>query len=135
MLCNLILDTHPDTRMTRGVYQFLTKEFIISHRQFVCRNLQVTLTLDMLFERFMITIDEHDLVQEKESKPSKRQELMRILLDRPETTWISGFISVLRLTGHDTMLKQLQNLSTIGQVIGILLYRDVKITGQYKFIF
>ncbi|XP_063437351.1 uncharacterized protein LOC134718633 [Mytilus trossulus] len=111
-------DTNPDTRMTRGVYQFLTREFIINHLEFVCQNLQVTLTLDMLFEHYIITIDEHDLVQEKESKPSKRQELMRILLDRPETTWISGFLSVLRLTEHDRMLEQLQNLSTIGRVIG-----------------
>lgn len=72
----------------------------------------------MLFERNIITIEEHDCVQGLETKPRKRRELMRILLDRQDTTWIPSFINVLRLTGHETMLDYLLNLTS--QVSGTL---------------
>ncbi|CAC5381420.1 unnamed protein product [Mytilus coruscus] len=95
-----------------------TKAFIEQHLEYVCQNLQVSATLDMLFERNIITIDVHDCVQGLETKSRKRSELMRLLLERQETTWISSFINVLRLTGHDTMLDYLLNLTATSQISG-----------------
>lgn len=113
-----ILDTNSDANTTGRIYQCLTKAFIKQHLEYICKNLQVITTLDLLLERSIISIDEHDLVQNKETKSSKRKELMKILLDRPYTTWISNFITVLRLTGHDALLQQLEQISTTGLVSG-----------------
>ncbi|VDI59721.1 Hypothetical predicted protein [Mytilus galloprovincialis] len=89
-----------------------TKALIEQHLEYVCQNLQVSATQDMLFERNIITIDEHDCVQGLETKSRKRRELMKILLDRADTTWIPSYINVLRLTGHETMLDYLLNLTS-----------------------
>ncbi|XP_052059164.1 uncharacterized protein LOC127699830 isoform X1 [Mytilus californianus] len=111
-------DANSDANTTGRIYQCLTKAFIKQHREYICKNLQVISTLDLLFERSIISINEHDLVQNKETKSSKREELMKILLNRPDTTWISNFITVMRLTGHDAMFQQLLQISTTGQVSG-----------------
>lgn len=111
------LDTNSAANLVVVDHRF-TKALIEQHLEYVCQNLQVSATQDMLFERNIITIDEHDCVQGLETKSRKRRELMKILLDRADTTWIPSFINVLRLTGHETMLDYLLNLTS--QVSGTL---------------
>ena len=86
----------------------MTSEKIEQNLDYIASNLQIGFVLDKLFERQIITIDEHDEVQRKSPKPEKRRTLLSLLLSRPDTNWLSGFIRVLENTGHDNLLKHLR---------------------------
>ena len=86
----------------------MTSEKIEQNIDYIASNLEIGIVLDKLFERQLITIDEHDGVQRKVTKPEKRRTLLSLLLRRPDTNWLSGFIRVLENTGHDNLLIHLR---------------------------
>jgi hypothetical protein len=86
----------------------VTSEKIEQNLDYIASNLQIGIVLDKLFERQLITIDEHDGVQRKVTKPEKRRTLLSLLLSRPDTNWLSGFIRVLHNTGHINLLERLR---------------------------
>ena len=93
----------------------MTSEKIEQNLDYITSNLEIGIVLDKLFERQLITIDEHDEVQRKITKPEKRRTLLSLLLSRPNTNWLSGFIRVLENTGHDNLLKHLRRHVSNGQ--------------------
>jgi hypothetical protein len=93
----------------------VTSEKIEQNFDYTASNLEIGFVLDKLFERQLITIDEHDGVQRKSTKPEKRRTLLSLLLSRPDTNWLSGFIRVLENTGHDNLLKHLRWHASNGQ--------------------
>jgi hypothetical protein len=93
----------------------VTSEKIEQNLDYITSNLEIGIVLDKLFERQLITIDEHDEVQRKVTKPEKRRTLLSLLLSRPNTNWLSGFIRVLENTGHDNLLKHLRRHVSNGQ--------------------
>ena len=93
----------------------MTSEKIEQNLDYITSNLEIGIVLDKLFERQLITIDEHDEVQRKVTKPEKRRTLLSLLLSRPNTNWLSGFIRVLENTGHDNLLKHLRRHVSNGQ--------------------
>ena len=93
----------------------MTSEKIEQNIDYIASNLEIGIVLDKLFERQLITIDEHDGVQRKVTKPEKRRTLLSLLLRRPDTNWLSGFIRVLENTGHDNLLKHLRRHVSNGQ--------------------
>ena len=86
----------------------MTSEKIEQNLDYIASNLEIGIVLDMLFERQIITIDEHDGVQKKVTKPEKRRTLLSLLLSRSDTNWLSGFIRVLHNTGHINLLERLR---------------------------
>ena len=93
----------------------MTSEKIEQNFDYIASNLEIGFVLDKLFERQLITIDEHDEVQRKSPKLEKRRTLLSLLLSRPDTNWLSGFIRVLENTGHDNLLKHLRWHASNGQ--------------------
>ena len=87
----------------------MTPEKIEQNLDYIASDLEIGIVLDMLFERQIITIDEHDGVQRKVIKPEKRRTLLSLLLSRPDTNWLFGFIRVLHNTGHINLLERLSN--------------------------
>ena len=87
----------------------MTSEKIEQNLDYIASNLEIGIVLDKLFERQLITIDEHDGVQRKSTKPEKRRTLLSLLLSRPNTNWLFGFIRVLHNTGHINLLERLSN--------------------------
>jgi hypothetical protein len=85
----------------------VTSEKIEQNLDYIASNLEIGIVLDKLFERQIITIDEHDEVQRKVTKLEKKRTLLSLLLRRPDTNWLSGFIRVLHNTGHDNLLEHL----------------------------
>jgi hypothetical protein len=86
----------------------VTSEKIEQNVDYIASNLEIGIVLDMLFERQLITIDEHDGVQRKVTKLEKRRTLLSLLLSRPDTNWLFGFIRVLHNTGHINLLERLR---------------------------
>ena len=86
----------------------MTSEIIAQNVDYIVSNLEIGTVLDMLFERQIITINEHDEVQEKITKPEKRRLILSLLLSRPNTNWLFGFIRVLKNTGHIDILERLR---------------------------
>ena len=86
----------------------MTSEKIEQNLDYIASNLEIGIVLDMLFERQIITIDEHDEIQRKSTKPEKRRTLLSLLLGRPSTNWLVGFIRVLNNTGHINLLERLR---------------------------
>ena len=93
----------------------MTSEKIEQNLDYIASNLEIGIVLDMLFERQIITIDEHDEVQRNVTKLAKRRTLLSLLLSRPDTNWLSGFIRVLYNTGHINLLERLRQHVSNGQ--------------------
>ena len=86
----------------------MTSEKIEQNLDYIASNLEIGIVLDMLFERQIITIDEHDEIQRKSNKPEKRGTLLSLLLGRPSTNCLFGFIRVLNNTGQIKLLERLR---------------------------
>jgi len=93
----------------------VTSEIIARNVDYIASNIEIGIVLDMLFERQIITIDEHDEVQRQATKPEKRRILLSLLLSRPNTNWLFGFIRVLKNTGHIILLERLRQHVSNGQ--------------------
>ena len=93
----------------------MTSEKIEQNLDYIASNLEIGIVLDMLFERQLITIDEHDGVQREVIKSEKRRTLLSLLLSRPDTNWLFDFIRVLENTGHGNLLKHLRRHVSNGQ--------------------
>ena len=86
----------------------MTSEIIEQNVDYIASNLEIGIVLDILCKRGIITIDEHDGLQRKSTKSEKRRTLLSLLLRRPNTNWLFGFIRVLQITGHIILLERLR---------------------------
>lgn len=92
-----------------GENNILTSQFLQKQLKFLSTNIKVYRLLDMLLERGVLTIDEHDQVQRHKRRSNKRKELLSILFKKSNETWLPCFVKCLKLTGHDGLLTELRS--------------------------
>ena len=79
------------------------------HTHLVCHEIDLSRGVpDMLFERNIIDIDDHDAIDDTERKKEKREKMMQILFDKENDDWIPHLIQILCETGHNNLVDDLR---------------------------
>lgn len=98
-----------DSEIDLGENRILTAQFLQNETNYLSSQIKIKDLLDMLFEKEVLTVEEHDEIQSHKRRPKMRKSLLSILFKKRNDIWLSRFIRCLMLTNHEGMLITLRS--------------------------
>lgn len=98
--------------------QEFTKEILQQNASYICEELNLNRGVqDMLFEYEIISIEDHDVIDNQPRRTEKRKLLIELLLRKENIDWIPGFMQIMFITGHTHVLENIRRQLNMGEGI------------------
>lgn len=106
--------------------QEFTKEILQQNESFICEELNLNRGVqDMLFEFEIISIEDHDVIDNQPRRTEKRKLIVELLFRKENIDWIPGFIQILFITGHTHVLEYIRSqLNMVEGIYSLYLSKD-----------
>ena len=86
----------------------MTKQRLVTHREYMLKEIEPKDIADLLFEAEVFTVDDHDEFTKKQGRKRRAQKVLDILSEKDESC-LDTFLHSLEANGNREILRRLQS--------------------------